>query len=79
MKQTYEIDDISRLLQDTIKIKAKTPLEAVKKAYPDYEVKRDFDNIGNIVVTGRSNCRYVRGYRKYVYCITPKQTPLDNN
>ena len=74
MKQTYEIDDISRFLQDTIKVEAKTPLEAVKKAYPDYDVKRDCDNIGNIVVTGRSNCRYVRGYRKYVYCITPKST-----
>lgn len=72
MKQTYEIDDISRFLQDTIKVEANTPLEAVKKAYPDYDVKRDYDNIGNIVVTGRSNCRYVRGYRKYVYCITPK-------
>ena len=72
MKQTYEIDDISRFLQDTIKVEAKTPLEAVKKAYPDYDVKRDYDNIGNIVVTGRSNCRNVRGYRKFVYCITPK-------
>ena len=44
MKQTYEIDDISRFLQDTIKVEAKTPLEAVKKAYPDYDVKRDYDN-----------------------------------
>ena len=74
MKQTYEIDDISRFLQDTIKVEAKTPLEAVKKAYPDYDVKRDYDNIVNIVVTGRSNCRYVSGYRKYVYCITPKSS-----
>jgi hypothetical protein len=32
MKQTYEIDDISRFSQDTIKIEAKTPIEAVKKA-----------------------------------------------
>ena len=74
MKQTYEIDDISRFLQDTIKVEAKTPLEAVKKAYPDYDVKRDYNNIGNIVVTGRSNCRYVRGFRKYVYCIKSKTT-----
>ena len=42
--KTYTVDDISRFSQDVVKVKANSPLEAVKKAYPDCEVVRDYDN-----------------------------------
>ena len=38
-----------------------------KKAYPDCEVSRDYDNTGNIVVGGHFETRYGRRYRQYVY------------
>ena len=63
----YTVDDISRFSQDVAKIEASSPLEAVKKAYPDCEVARDYDNTGNIVVGGHFETRYGTGYRQYVY------------
>ena len=65
--KTYTVDDISCFLKDVIKIEANSPLEAVKKVYPDYEAVRDYDNTGNIVVGGFSETRYGRGCRQYVY------------
>lgn len=65
--KTYTVDDISRFSQDVAKIEASSPLEAVKKAYPDCEVERDYDNTGNIVVGVHFETRYGRGYRQYVY------------
>ena len=65
--KTYTVDDISRFSQDVITVEANSPLEAVKKAYPDCEVSRDYDNTGNIVVGGHFETRYGRGYRQYVY------------
>ena len=65
--KTYTVDDISGFLQDVAKVEANSPLEAVKKAYPDCEVERDYDNTGNIVVGGHCETRYGRGYRQYVY------------
>lgn len=63
----YIIDDISSFSESLKEIEAKTPIEAVKKAYPDKKISRDYDNMGNIVVTGRFDYRYGIGYRKYVY------------
>ena len=65
--KTYTVDDISRFSQDVVKVEANSPLEAVKKAYPDYDVKRDYDNKGDIVVGGYFETRYGRGFRQYVY------------
>ena len=63
----YTVEDIRRFSQDVIKIEANSPLEAVKKAYPDCEVERDYDNTGDIVVGGYFETRYGRGFRQYVY------------
>ena len=65
--KTYTVDDISRFSQDVIKIEANSPLEAVKKAYPNCEAVRDYDNTGNIVVGGYFETRYGRECRQYVY------------
>ena len=65
--KTYTVDDISRFSQDVAKVEASSPLEAVKKLYPDCEVVRDYDNTGNIVVGGYFETRYGRGYRQYIY------------
>lgn len=65
--KAYTVDDISRFSQDVITVKANSSFEAVKKAYPDCEVVRAYDNIGNIVVGGYFETRYGRGYRQYVY------------
>lgn len=65
--KTYTVDDISRFSQDVITVEANSPLEAVKKAYPDCEVSRDYDNTGNIVVSGYFETRYGRGYRQDIY------------
>lgn len=64
----YTVVDIRNFYDDDIEVEAKSPLEAVKKAFPDYVVTRDYSNTGNIVVSGYSQRRYYgRGYRKYVY------------
>ena len=65
--KTYTVDDISRFSQDVVKVEANSPREAVKKAYPDCEVERNYDNTGNIVVGGFSETRYGRGYSPYAF------------
>lgn len=65
--KTYIIDDISKFSQDVKTVEANSPLEAVKKAYPDCEVERDYDNTGNIIVGGPFKTQYGRRYRQYFY------------
>ena len=70
---TYYIDDTRFFFEETKEIEANSPLEAVKKAYPDYKVTRDYTGkIGDIVVGGLTKQRYGRGYRTYVYNIERK-------
>ena len=65
----YIIDDISKFSEKGIEIEAKSPLEAVKKAYPDKKISREYGNSANIAVKGRFNYRYGTGYRIYLYKI----------
>lgn len=78
----YNVDDICNFLaglnlagSNTQMIEANSPLEAVKKAYPNCKVTRDYTGkIGNIVVGRFTKQRYSRGYRTYVYNIDRKNS-----
>ncbi len=65
----YNITNVNTLLDDPIVIEANSPLEAVKKAYPEYTVTRDYSGTGDIVVGRATRQWYGRGYRTYVYNI----------
>lgn len=67
---TYNVEDISIFCGEAQTIEANSPLEAVKKAYPNCKVTRDYSGqIGDIVVGRYTEQWYGRGYRTYVYII----------
>lgn len=69
----YRVTNIDKnLFAEPKCIVANSPLEAVKKAYPQYEVSRDYNNMGSIVVSGRIDTRNGKGCRTYVYNIKKK-------
>lgn len=68
----YYVDDIRNFGSGSnVKtIEANTPLEAVKKVYPNYKVSRDYSGeMGDIVVGRYTKQWYGKGYRTYVYII----------
>lgn len=77
----YNVDDMRNFLaglnlegSNTQTIEANSPLEAVKKAYPNCKITRDYTGkIGDIVVGRFTKQRYGRGYRTYVYNIEQKK------
>lgn len=78
----YNVDDMRNFLaglnlegSNTQTIEANSPLEAVKKAYPNCKITRDYTGkIGDIVVGRFTKQRYGRGYRTYVYNIEQKNS-----
>lgn len=70
----FFVEDISKCFNEVVKVEAKTPIEAVKKVYPDYEVKRNYANTGNIVVGGWIVTRNSKAYRRYIYELKRRQT-----
>lgn len=49
----YRIFDIRKgLMNSDVFIEAKSPIEAVRKTYPNTIVERDYTNTGNIIVNG---------------------------
>lgn len=73
---TYNVDDIRNFGagSNVQTIEANSPLEAVKKAYPNCKVTRDYSGqMGDIVVGRYTKQYYGRGYRTYVYKIERKQ------
>lgn len=68
LKFEYWVDDISTLHKEGFIVEANTVSEAVKKAFPDLELERDYENKGHIVL---GHYVFVEGkgytYRKYVY------------
>lgn len=49
----YRIFDIRNgLMSSDVLIEAKSPIEAVRKVYPNTTVERDYTNTGDIVVNG---------------------------
>ena len=48
---------------------ANSPIEAVKKAYPDCKVYRDTTNRGNIVVGNWFNGYHGAVYKRYCYIL----------
>lgn len=68
----YNVDDIRNFGagSNVQTIEANSPLEAVKKAYPNCKVTRDYSGqIGDIVVGRYTEQHWGRGYRTYVYNI----------
>lgn len=63
----YYVTDVDKWSENAKEVEANSPLEAVKKAYPQYNVKRDYNNTGRIVVGGYIETRYGKRYRTYVY------------
>lgn len=62
----YYVDDIRQVFEGKKEIEANSPLEAVRKAFPNCKASRDFTNTGDVVVGGYTR----RGYVTYVYNIT---------
>lgn len=70
LNMKYNITDINKMFDEPKQIEANSPLEAVKKAFPDYKVTRDYSGkVGDIVVGRYTEQWYGRGYRTYVYKI----------
>lgn len=63
----YTVQNITSLFIEPEKVQANSPLEAVKKLYPEHQIKRD--NKGNVIVYGYADTR-TGCYRSYVYSIT---------
>lgn len=70
----YNVDDIRNFGagSNVQTIEANSPLEAAKKAYPDYKITRAYNGIGDIVVGRYTEQYWGRGYRTYVYNIERK-------
>lgn len=70
----YNVDDIRNFGagSNVQTIEANSPLEAAKKAYPDYKITRAYNGIGDIVVGRYTEQYWGRGYRTYVYNIKRK-------
>lgn len=66
---TYNVEDIRSFWGEALTIEANSPLEAAKKAYPDYKITRSYNGIGDIVVGRYTEQYWGRGYRTYVYSI----------
>lgn len=62
----YTVQNITSVFSKPEKVQANSPLAAVKKLYPEYQIKRD--NKGDIVVYGYAETR-TGCYRSYVYSI----------
>lgn len=65
----YNVEDIRTFFGEVQKIEANSPLEAAKKAYPDYKITRSYGHIGDIVVGGQTEHYWGKGYRTYLYNI----------
>ena len=66
--KTYYIDDITKWYEGAIAVEANNIQEALKQAFPDRPLKRDYTNTGDIVVKAPYMTRYGRAYKTYVYC-----------
>ena len=69
----YYVDDIRKPFEEIKKIEANSPIEAVKKAFPNCKVERDYTNMGEIVVGSYIQTYNSRSYRTYVYKIGESQ------
>lgn len=56
----YNVEDIRCFYGKVQTIEANSPLEAAKKAYPNYKITRNYGGIGDIVV-GRYTSQYWGG------------------
>lgn len=65
----YNVEDIRCFYGKVQTIEANSPLEAAKKAYPNYKITRNYAGIGDIVVSRYTSQYWRRGYRTYVYVI----------
>lgn len=65
----YNVEDIRCFYGKVQTIEANSPLEAAKKAYPNYKITRNYAGIGDIVVGRYTSQYWGRGYRTYVYVI----------
>ena len=68
----YFVENIHNAFERPQVIQANSPLEAVKKAYPDCKVARDTTNTGDIVVGNWFNGYHGAVYKRYVYNIERK-------
>ena len=68
----YFVEDIRNAFERPHEINANSPLEAVKKVFPNYKVSRDMTNTGNIVVGNWFNGYHGAVYKRYVYNIERK-------
>ena len=66
----YFVENIRNAFERPCKVQANSPLEAVKKVYPDCKVSRD--NRGDIVVGNWFNGYYGAVYKRYVYKLEAK-------
>jgi hypothetical protein len=65
----YFVENIRNAFERPHEVQANTPLEAVKKVYPDCKASRDMTNTGDIVVGNWHNGYYGAVYKRYVYNI----------
>ena len=68
----YFVEDIRCPFEQPQEVMAQSPLEAVKKTFPNCKVSRDMNNSGNIVVGNWFNGYYGAVYKRYVYNIERK-------
>ncbi len=65
----YFVENINNAFERPCEILANSPLEAVKKVYPNCKVIRDTTNRGNIVVGNWFNGYHGAVYKRYIYNI----------
>ena len=65
----YFVENIKNAFERPCEVQANSPLEAVKKVFPDYKVSRDMTNRGSIVVGNWFNGYHGAVYKRYVYNI----------
>lgn len=63
----YFVENIHNAFERPHKVQANSPLDAVKKVYPDCKVSRDMTNTGDIVVGNWFNGYHGAVYKRYVY------------